>query len=62
MKRTSIKDIAQAVGVSNATVSLVLTGKSKNGRVREEIAEKIRDAAGKMNYRPNKLARSLKSG
>ncbi|MDR1525999.1 MAG: substrate-binding domain-containing protein, partial [Tannerella sp.] len=39
-----------------------LTGKSKNGRVREEIAEKIRDAAGKMNYRPNKLARSLKSG
>lgn len=62
MKRTSIKDIAQAVGVSNATVSLVLTGKAKNGRVSEEIAEKIRTIAIEMNYQPNRLARSLQSG
>ena len=62
MKRTSIKDIAQAVGVSNATVSLVLTGKAKNGRVSSEMAEKIRQAAKSMKYQPNRLARSLQSG
>ena len=62
MKRTSIKDIAQAVGVSNATVSLVLTGKAKNGRVSDEIADKIRLTAKSMNYQPNRLARSLQSG
>lgn len=62
MKRTSIKDIAQAVGVSNATVSLVLTGKAKKGRVSKEMAEKIQTVAKEMNYQPNRLARSLQSG
>jgi len=62
MKRTSIKDIAQAVGVSAATVSIVLTGKAKNGRVSKDMAEKIRTVAKEMNYQPNRLARSLQSG
>ena len=62
MKRISIKDIAQAVGVSAATVSLVLTGKAKNGRVSKDMAEKIRTVAKEMNYQPNRLARSLQSG
>lgn len=62
MKRTSIKDIAQAVGVSTATVSLVLTGKGKNGRVSQEMSEKIRQKAKELNYQPNRLAQSLQSG
>ncbi|MDR2920930.1 MAG: LacI family transcriptional regulator [Tannerella sp.] len=62
MKRTSIKDIAQAVGVSAATVSIVLTGKAKNGRVSKEMVEKIKVVAKEMNYQPNRLARSLQSG
>ncbi|MCD7937545.1 MAG: LacI family transcriptional regulator [Tannerellaceae bacterium] len=62
MKRTSIKDIAQAAGVSTATVSLVLTGKGKDGRVSKEMSEKINHIAREMNYQPNRLARSLQSG
>lgn len=42
MSRVSIKMIAQTLGVSNATVSLVLNGKEKEGRVGKELAEKIR--------------------
>lgn len=62
MKRTSIKDIAHAVGVSTATVSLVLSGKAKEGRVSKEMSEKINRVAREMNYQPNRLARNLQSG
>lgn len=62
MNRVSIKDIAEKVGVSNATVSLVLNGKEKNGRVSKVTAEKIRMTAKELNYEPNNLARSLRSG
>lgn len=62
MKKVSIKDIAQAVGVSTALVSYVLNGKEKEARVGKEIAEVIRTTAKNMNYQPNQIARSLKSG
>lgn len=62
MSRVSIKNIAEKVGVSSATVSLVLNGKAKNGRVSKEIAEKVQQAARDLNYEPNNLARSLRSG
>ncbi len=62
MKRVSIKDIAQKVGVSNATVSLVLNGKEKQGRVSKDMAERIRQVVREMHYQPNRLARSLQSG
>lgn len=62
MKKVSIKDIAQVVGVSTATVSLVLTGKNKNGRVSKDMSEKIKKIAQEMNYQPNRLAMSLQSG
>lgn len=62
MARTSIKDIAIALSVSNATVSLVINGKEKQGRVGYEMAEKIRAKAKELNYEPNNLARSLRNG
>lgn len=62
MKKVSIKDIAQKAGVSNATVSLVLSGKVKKGRVSKETTELIREIAKELNYQPNNLARSLQSG
>ncbi len=62
MKKVSIKYIAQKARVSNATVSLVLNGKDKKGRVSTEVAERIRKIAKDLNYKPNALARSLQSG
>jgi LacI family transcriptional regulator len=62
MARVSIKHIAEKLGVSNATVSLVLNGKAKNGRVSEELIEKIKRTAEEMNYLPNMAARSLRTG
>lgn len=62
MKKTSIKDIAAHLGVSTALVSYVLNGKEKEARVGAEMVTKIRRAAKKLNYQPNLIARSLKSG
>ena len=61
-RKVSLKDIAQQVGVSTALVSYVLNGQEKEKRVGEEIAVKIRKAAKELNYQPNQLAKSLKSG
>ena len=62
MARVSIKDVAKKLGISVATVSLVLNGKDKNGRVSEALAEKIREEAKTMQYQPNSFARGLRSG
>ena len=62
MTRVSIKNIAENLGVSNATVSLVLNGKEKEGRVSKELSEKIRATARELKYEPNNLARGLRIG
>jgi LacI family transcriptional regulator len=62
MARVSIKDIAREVRVSTTSVSLVLNGKDKNGRIGKEVSEKIWNKAKEMNYEPNNLARGLRIG
>ncbi|SFU58087.1 transcriptional regulator, LacI family [Porphyromonadaceae bacterium KHP3R9] len=61
-KRVSLKTVAKELGVSVATVSLVLNAKDKNGRVSKEMAKKILDKAEELNYVPNTLAKGLKVG
>lgn len=62
MARVSLRMIAEELGVSIATVSLVLNGKDKNGRVGRDTAKKILDKAAELNYVPNTLAKGLKMG
>ena len=59
-KKVSIRDIASHLGVSTALVSYVLN--NKKDRVSPEMTAKIRKAAEELNYRPNLIAKSLKSG
>lgn len=54
-------DVANAAGVSQATVSLVLGGKWE-GRVSAPTAQRVRDTAHRMGYRPNLAARHLRLG
>lgn len=54
----SIKDIAQACGVSAATVSKALNGHSDIGAA---TRERILQQAGQMGYMPNAAARALKT-
>ncbi|MDD4102640.1 MAG: LacI family DNA-binding transcriptional regulator, partial [Kiritimatiellae bacterium] len=58
-KRTTLEDIARAVGVSRASVGKVLGANKSNIRVSVEKARVIRQMAQKMNYTPNLNARAL---
>ena len=55
----TIKDVAERAGVSITTVSHVI---NRTRYVSEELTQKVYDAMRAMNYRPNILARSLRSG
>ncbi|QYX81250.1 LacI family DNA-binding transcriptional regulator [Streptomyces akebiae] len=59
--RPTSRDVAQAAGVSQAAVSLVL-GDKWRGRVSETTAERVRQAARELGYRPNLAARNLRLG
>ncbi len=61
-RKVSQKDIAAKAGVSTALVSYVLNGKAKESRVGDEMAARILQIAKELNYRPNHLAKSLRSG
>ena len=59
MKKTSIKDVAKAAGVSTATVSNVFSGRKP---VNDDLAAKVRRAANELGYTVNKAASLLRSG
>ena len=56
-KNVTIKDIAKEVGLSAMAVSKALNNKSG---VKPETREKILQAAKRLNYKPNTIAKSLK--
>lgn len=58
-KHPGIKDIARIAGVSIATVSRVLNG---NSYVSPELSKRVLEAAGKLKYQPNRIARGLRKG
>lgn len=56
-KKASLKDVANEVGLSESAVSQVLNGRPC--RISEESKERIREAARRLNYRANQVARGL---
>ena len=56
--RISLKDLAEQLGVSIATVSRALHSSPEIGK---EMQEKVKALAKKLNYRPNPFAQSLRS-
>jgi LacI family transcriptional regulator len=60
MKVSSL-DVAKAAGVSPATVSLVLNGRT-NVSLAPATRQRVQEAADRLGYRPNQLARNLLRG
>lgn len=56
----TIKSIQALTGFSYSTISRVVNGKAKEYRISEETCNKILEAAERLNYRPNILARGLR--
>ena len=59
--RVTSVDVAHRAGVSQSTVSLVLSGKA-HGRVSAATAEHVREVARELGYRPNVAAQALRLG
>jgi LacI family transcriptional regulator len=60
--RTTITDIAKKLGVSVTLVSFVLNGKSNEMRISKKMTAKVLEMAESMNYKPNYLAKSFRTG
>jgi DNA-binding LacI/PurR family transcriptional regulator len=61
-RRPTQVDIARAAGVSQATVSLVISGGQASGQVAEHTRQLVLEAATELGYTVNAAARSLKGG
>ncbi len=56
----SLKELAQHLGLSSATVSLVINRSPGAKSIPNTTQERVRQAARELNYRPNLMARSLR--
>lgn len=61
-KKILISDIAKDLGVSVTTVSFILNGKAKEKRISEGLTKRVLDYVQKVGYKPNELAKSLRTG
>lgn len=61
-KNPSIKDIASALDISPTTISFILNGKAREKRISDKLVEKVEKYIAEVGYKPNSLARSLRTG
>jgi len=55
-----MKDIAEALGLSQTTVSHVLRGRDQEFRINAGTARLVRETAARLDYRPSAISRSFK--
>jgi DNA-binding LacI/PurR family transcriptional regulator len=61
-KRPTIKDVAQAAGISRATVSYVINDKSGgNVRISDDTRQRVWEAVRLLGYKPSLAARALRT-
>ena len=61
-KSPSIIDIANSLDISPTTVSFILNGKAKEKRISAKLVEKVEKYVEEVGFKPNSLARSLRTG
>ena len=57
--RATVREVAEAAGVSTGTVSHALNG---TGRVAAATRTRVAEAAAELDYRPDRRGRALRSG
>ncbi len=60
--RVTLRDVAESIGVSIGTASVVLNGSRSGSHISSKTREALIDAASQMRYRPSRIARSLLGG
>jgi LacI family transcriptional regulator len=62
LKKLSIADIANHLNVSKTTVSFILNDRAKEKRIGKEVVERVQKFIDEVGYKPNSLAKSLRTG
>lgn len=62
MKKLSIVDIANQLNISKTTVSFILNNRAQEKRISEELVERVQKFVKEVGYRPNPIAKSLRTG
>jgi LacI family transcriptional regulator len=60
-QRATLLQVAQRAGVSRSTASFVLAGRHQDMRISEDTRLRVLRAAQELDYRPNLMARSLRT-
>lgn len=60
-RRATLSDVAALAGVSATTASYILNGRSEQMRIAPETDLRVREAAARLGYRPNRSARNLRT-
>jgi DNA-binding LacI/PurR family transcriptional regulator len=60
--RVTASQVAQKVGLAQSTVSHILNGRGDGLGIRPETQLRVREAAAKLGYLPNRSARAMRSG
>lgn len=61
-KKLSIVDIANQLNISKTTVSFIMNGLAQEKRISDEVVEKVLKHVKEVGYKPNSLAKSLRTG
>jgi LacI family transcriptional regulator len=61
-KKLSIVDIANELNVSKTTISFILNGRAQEKRISNELVERVMKYVAEVGYKPNSLAKSLRTG
>ena len=62
MKKSSLEDVAKALGVSKTLVSMVLNGKGTQYGISKKTEERVWKMVEEMGFKPNATARKLRTG
>lgn len=62
MKRVSLGDVAESLGVSKTLVSFVINGMAKEKGISKSTTEKVMKKVKELSYHPNNFARVLRTG
>src|SRR6185369_3798139 len=62
MKKLQLEDLSKQLGYSKTLISMVLNGKGNQYGISKKTQALVLDAIAKLNYTPNKFAKSLRTG
>lgn len=61
-KKVLLKDIASQLNMSITTISFVINGKAREKNISEGVIKKVLKLVEELDYQPNSLAKSLRTG